>query len=250
LVGARCEEIIGISHAVTRTFGRSTSKRVRVVPCGIPEYRFEKEAARLLVLDVTGSSAQDRVVLHVGRLFPAKGQRDLLEVAPRILEVIPAARFVFVAAGVHDAHERAFAQSLVRRAGQLGISDSVLLLEDHPEAVRLMAGADLVAVPSLRDPVSGWREGFGLVGVEAMSVGTPVVGYADGALPEVLGDCAELVTPGDRSALRQAIIRLLTDEGLRDRSARCGLQRARHYSLANAIRSMEQCYRQVANRAR
>ena len=53
------------------------------------------------------------------------------------------------------------------------------------------------------------REGFPYVGLEAMAVGTPVVGYEHGGLPEMLGDCGLLVSPGDRNALGEAILHLL-----------------------------------------
>ena len=72
----------------------------------------------------------------------------------------------------------------------------------------------------------GWdARACGLAGVEALAAGTPVVGYADGALPEVLGDAAVLVAPGDRAALAQALAALLTDEARRATLVRRGRAR-------------------------
>ena len=51
------------------------------------------------------------------------------------------------------------------------------------------------------------EEGFGLSAAEALAVEVPVVGYASGALPEVLGDAALLVPTGDTDALASAIVR-------------------------------------------
>src|SRR5439155_19707616 len=108
------------------------------------------------------------------------------------------------------------------RIDELGLRDRVLVRGHHPDAPAVMAGCDLVAMPSVPDERGMGREGFGLVGLEAMAVGTPVVGYADGALPEVIGDCAELVPEGDREALAGAIVTLLDDPGRRERMAECG----------------------------
>jgi len=86
-------------------------------------------------------------------------------------------------------------------------------------------------IPSVPDDQGMGREGFGLVGIEALALRTPVVGYADGALPEVLGACAVLVAPGDRRALGTAIAQVITDGALREDLVQRG--RARY----------EACYR-------
>ena len=79
------------------------------------------------------------------------------------------------------------------------------------DAVRLVSGCDLLVAPSRREPPYGWQEGFGLAVAEAMRVGTPVVAYRNGSLPEVLGDCGELVDEGDTAGLAAAITAVLGD---------------------------------------
>jgi glycosyltransferase involved in cell wall biosynthesis len=87
------------------------------------------------------------------------------------------------------------------------------------------------------------REGFGFVGLEAMAAGTPVVGYADGALPEVLGDCALLVAPGDRRALRDAILTVLREPQTRARMVECGrLRVARLFRVERTVAAMKDRY--------
>jgi glycosyltransferase involved in cell wall biosynthesis len=72
----------------------------------------------------------------------------------------------------------------------------------------LLAAARVFAYPSV-------YEGFGFPPLEAMTMGTPVVATAAGALPEVLGDAAAIVAPGDVDALAEALARVVSDESER-----------------------------------
>jgi len=74
------------------------------------------------------------------------------------------------------------------------------------DLARVVAGAAALACPS-------WYEGFGLPALEALACGTPVVAADLPALREVLGDQAELVPPGDATALADALARVLDDPG-------------------------------------
>jgi alpha-1,3-rhamnosyl/mannosyltransferase len=71
-----------------------------------------------------------------------------------------------------------------------------------------------------------WYEGFGLTPLEAMACGTPVVASSASSLPEVVGDAALLVDPGDVEGWTEALRRLLEDAGLRDELKGRGLERA------------------------
>jgi glycosyltransferase involved in cell wall biosynthesis len=89
-------------------------------------------------------------------------------------------------------------------------------------------------------------EGFGLVAVEAMAVGTPVVAFAAGALPEVLGDCGVLVPVGDVAALAGAVSEILTDDLRSAELARCGRERAAQFDPAASAAALVDTYRAVA----
>ncbi len=89
---------------------------------------------------------------------------------------------------------------------------------DHDRFVREYAKASIAVVPSL-------YEGFGLPVGEAMACRIPVICTTGGALPEVAGDAARLVPPGDAIALERAIIELLEDPHQRDILAQKGYER-------------------------
>jgi glycosyltransferase involved in cell wall biosynthesis len=246
-IASRCDQVVGVSEAVTATFRGRARERVRVVHNGTPPLVRDRAASRELVRGLVGGDGD--VVVLVGRFHPAKGQIELVEAAPRVLERRPGTRFLLV--GGEDPYQPAYARAVRARIEELGLGDALLVRDHHPDAPGVMAGADVVAIPSVPDERGMGREGFGLVGIEAMAVGTPVVGYAGGALPEVLGDCAELVPEGDRAALADAIVRLLEDASRREELARCGREHvAERFTLDATVAGMRECYRAAAARPR
>jgi glycosyltransferase involved in cell wall biosynthesis len=87
-----------------------------------------------------------------------------------------------------------------------------------------------------------WQESFGQVSTFAMSMGVPVVGYAVGAIPEILGDEALLAPPGDADALAQIIVRLLDEPDTRRAIATRNRQRAQ---ATYSVQSMVERYRSL-----
>jgi 2-deoxystreptamine N-acetyl-D-glucosaminyltransferase/2-deoxystreptamine glucosyltransferase len=150
----------------------------------------------------TGEPAEPPEVLFVGRLSAEKGILELLQAADGMTLAV---------AG--DGPLRA------QVPGALGFVR-------HHELAPLYERAAVVAVPSR-------REGFGVVALEAMASGRPVVASAVGGLLDIVVDGATglLVPPGDVPALRAALERLLEDGELRRRLGEAGRERAReHFS--------------------
>jgi glycosyltransferase involved in cell wall biosynthesis len=112
---------------------------------------------------------------------------------------------------------------------ELGLEEAVGFLGTVPRDVdvrREYFGADVFCLPSL-------QEGFGIVFLEAMAAGLPIVASTSAAIPEVApdGEVAILVPPLDAEALAGAIIRLLKDPVLRARLGAIGQERVRGYDF-------------------
>jgi glycosyltransferase involved in cell wall biosynthesis len=108
------------------------------------------------------------------------------------------------------------------------------------DVTSLIAGATVFAYPSL-------YEGFGLPPLEAMSLGVPVVASAAGAVPEVVGEAALLVPPGDVASLAAGIESALTDSRLRARLVAAGHSRAAAFTWEASAEAMHAVYRDLAS---
>jgi glycosyltransferase involved in cell wall biosynthesis len=107
---------------------------------------------------------------------------------------------------------------------------------DDADRSALLRGATALAYPSL-------DEGFGLVALEAMSVGTPVVAGRAGSLPEVCGDAAVLVDPTDVEAIADGLQAALTDDELRSTLVPRGHRRVARYSWDRTADGMVDLFR-------
>jgi glycosyltransferase involved in cell wall biosynthesis len=249
VAAARADQVVAVSSAVAETFpARTRGRKVHVVPNALPETELsgdERERLR----ELAGAPDSARVIAVVGRIAPDKGQHELLAAAPAIRRRVPTARFVFL--GGETDSESAYAESLRASAAADGLEEAMSFLGFREDAAALIAGCDAVVVPSVRDRKGRGREGFGLVGLEAFAVGTPVVGYADGALRETLGECALLVPPGDREALADAVVSVLEDPGEAARLAECGRARVSgRFSPERLVARMQERYRAAAKAGR
>ncbi len=166
--------------------------------------------------------------LFVGAIQPRKDPLTALRALARSDSALR-----LVMAGPHKRGGREVREEIRR----LGLERRVELPGYVPkdELAALYRGAVCLVFPS-RD------EGFGLPVVEAMACGTAVVGASAGAIPEVAGNAAILVEPGDPDALAEGIVRALAD---RDRLVAAGLDRARKFTWAETARLTLDVYREL-----
>lgn len=156
-----------------------------------------------LKLDQT-ESKQDRVVC-VGRLHPTKGQDTLIRAAAILKRLLPEIAIEFIGDGP-------FRDCCIQLAHELGVDDACVFEGDirHDEVLKRMAQATATVVPSR-------SEAFGLVNIESLAVGTPVVASQVGGIVEVIRDGVDgfLVPPDNPNALAERLHLLLSNPPLR-----------------------------------
>src|SRR5262245_22485006 len=189
---------------------RADPARVAVIPCGVDVELFRPRpsapARQRLGLDA------EHVLLFVGRLTPIKGLETLLRaLAVLRSDGLSAARLRLLVVGGTKGEE-AGSGHLRRLAQDLGIGDWVDFRGPQPPGVLTdyYAAADMCLIPSR-------YESFGMVALEAMASGVPVIASRAGGLAVTVQDGAtgRLVPEGDVPALARAVAGLLSDEPAR-----------------------------------
>lgn len=180
--------------------------------------------------------AEGVTVLFIGHLSTAKGFRDVLAAAPRLLERVPGGALLFLGEWLAAEHNIVYGED-----GRSLAHDALAIREmwselrhrygdrlrhvepvDRRGVAKLIAEADIFVLPS-------YSEGMPMTVLEAMAGGLPLVVTPVGALPEVLteGVNALFVPPGDPTALAQALVALAEDPQLRARMGEANRQLAR-----------------------
>jgi len=179
-------------------------------------------------------------VLLMGRINSWKGQELLLSAAAALRDKHPAARYRIVgdapSGQVHFEHE------LDHRIAQAGLGDIVTRAGFVTDPTAEYLNADIVVVPSTRP------EPFGLVAIEAMSFGLPVIAANHGGLPEIVkhGETGRLFTPGSSNDLTRQLELLLSDPWLaRDLGASGRARQASHFSLERYCVEFTDIYEQL-----
>ena len=242
-VAGRCTLVVGVSASVLA--GVRGVADTRVVPPGVEVTQVETGDARRELRAAIAAGPDDAVLAAIGRLDAAKGFDSAIEALAEVRRDVPSARLVVI--GGDDPRLPGVRDALLERAAARGVSDRVHLLGHRDDAQRLIAGSDVVLVTSRAVDARGMgREGFGLVAAEALALGVPVVGFRDGAVPEVVGGAAVLVDPGDVTALAAGVRRVLTTPGLRDELVSSGRRQAARFAPAGWLQAMVAAYSDAA----
>jgi len=167
---------------------------------------------------------------YVGSIFREKGLQDLVAAWPAVAAAIEEAQLVIAGDGppafLHELRAAIAAQPLPHRVDWLGRRGDIPLV---------MCALDVLVVPSHDESAS-------IVGIEAMAAGLPVVATRVGGIPEYVADgvAGVLIDRGDRSALSEALIRLLCESRRRAEYGRQGRARAlEQFSLPVQVAKIE-----------
>ena len=219
------------------------ASRIATIPCGVDTDLFtpgdRAEARRRLGLD-------DRpVLLWVGRMAPIKGLDTLLDTVARLREGGQDMRLLVVG-GDADEPTSGHETSLRHRIARLGLVDSVRFVGPQPQSVLPLyyAAADLTVLPS-------YYESFGMVALEAMACGSPVIASRVGGLITTIRDGVTgfLVRDGDVGALAERIESLVADPELRWRLGREGVRWAAQHRWPCVAEAVCKEYASLESRA-
>jgi glycosyltransferase involved in cell wall biosynthesis len=208
-------------------------ERVQVLHYGLGLERFARPAAdaRPRLRAELGLAPATPTAILVGRVHPVKGQQAMIRALPRVLQQCPETVLVIVGEGP----DRAACAALAR---QQGLGGRVRFTGQRDDIPDLLAAADVAVVPSL------WQEPFGLVALEAMAAGRPVVAFRTGGLPESIvdGETGFLVAPGDETGLADAVARVLARPELAGRLGAAAARRAQAFSIRSHVERLEELY--------
>ena len=179
-------------------------------------------------------------ILFTGRLEKRKGANYLLKAYQRVKEEIPDSRLIIVGPGTRLRNKY---EKQVRRDG---LKDVVFIgYASYDDLPRYYKTADIFCAPATG------QESFGIVLLEAMALGKPIVasnieGYASLVTPGAEG---LLVPPKDKEALAQALISLMTDESLRQQMGARGILKAKEYDWKYLAQRILDYYISILNKS-
>lgn len=215
--------------------------KVRVVPPGVDLRVFtpgdQAEARRTV-----GLPEDALVVLFVGRIQPLKAPDVLVRAAAELVRRDPSLRqrLVVGVLGGPSGSGLERPEALQDLAAELGVSDLVRFVPpvSRAQLATWYRAADLVTVPS-------HNESFGLVAVESLASGTPVVAAAVGGLPVAVGDGGVLLDGHDPVHWADAVGALLADPERRATLARAGVRHAAGLGWDRTVDLLDEVYRQA-----
>lgn len=221
---------IAVSQAAKEYVANYFEGDYRIIPNGIDTQRFNPSAKPIAKFDDDFFN-----ILFVGRMNPRKGLKNLLRALPTVFAKHPKTRLIVVGSGLlSNYYKLYYPNSLADRVHFVGYVP-------RGELASYYRTADVYCSPATGG------ESFGIVLLEAMATGAPIVASAIRGYSEVVTDGQEglLVPPEDPMLISRAIIRLIENEGLRKKMSEVGHKKAQEYSWANVAKQVAEYYQEI-----
>lgn len=229
----RIHGLVAVSEAARVSTAKYFPGDYRIIPNGVDVNFFRPDVAPIPEL----ANGRPKI-LFLGRFEPRKGLKYLLMALPEIVREVPDVQLVVVGTGLFGyAYKGYLDKEMEKHVYWAGLVPS----EDRPRYYR---SCDVFCSPAI-----GY-ESFGIVLLEAMATGRPVVASDITGYRQVLHSGVQgfLVPPRDPSALARAIVGILKDRARAEKMGAAGRQRALDFSWANVARQVEGFYQELLAR--
>jgi phosphatidylinositol alpha-mannosyltransferase len=235
--GSKIDGAIGVSGVAFEVLKNFSGPKV-IIPNGVDLQRFSPDG-ELIARFSDGAPT----ILFIGRFEKRKGLMYALEAYKNLLVFVPDARMIVVGDGAMREEAEGFVrENNLNNVHFEGVAEEVLLPSYYRSATVLCA-------PSL------YGESFGMILLEAMACGTPVVGFANAGYSSVLRtpSCEKssfeprdiLVKPGDATLLARAMKKILCDTRLHDEVRAWGLAHCQEFSWDKVAQKVLEFYEEV-----
>ena len=228
----KSQRIIVMSRDLKKQIVRDYHIVPLVIYHGVDHYKFRFDnAKRKKIRDLLGIGENEVLVLFVGILHRHKDVMTLIDAIPKILEDIKNVKFLIIGRGEQYTE-------MIERVKSLNIEDFVLVKKRVKDIVAYYSAADVFVMPSL-------HERFGLVYVEAMACGLPVIAVNGHVVPEITGGVGLLFEPKNSDDLAEKIIELINNRKLQKKLKIKSLKRSKKFTWSEAARKYYDIYHMV-----
>jgi len=198
------------------SFAPESSAKIRVIPMGIDPEKFKATE----FIDIKKQFEAGHLVISVGRLIDWKGTIHLIDAMPAVIHQFPDTVLLIIGSGPEK-------ETLVNRAHELGLENQIHFpgVVDNEDLPSYYHAADVFVLPSINK--SGKTEALGVVLLEAMASGCPVIGSNVGGIPDIIIDGVNgFLVPEQRpDILAELIVQLFSDDELKEKFRKNGFTR-------------------------
>ncbi len=234
----QCKRIITVSLANQTLFNDlypASANKTITIHNGIEKASTElsEQHKHHLKKDDFHAGQETKIVFSAGALHPRKGYKYLINAFKKVVNKVDNVKLVIAGSGP----ERNKLEKLIKN---LRLEKKVILLGQRDDIEKLMLASNIFVLPSL-------KEAFGIVVLEAMQNGLPIIASNVGGIPEIISSekLGLLVKPGQKDSLSKALIKLLKDEKLRNTFATKGQEHWKDFSVEKMAKKTEEVYYQA-----
>ena len=246
LVQKRTDHFLAITEMAKTAllFEGVPEDKISVVNYGVDLERFSPKPKNKDTMAKIGLCSDDIVILFIGRFVWEKGVFEILFAMKSLLDEVKGInRNRIKCLLVGNGEEKNRLHELIT---SLNLKNSVMILPDFPycKIPEIHCLADIFLLPSA--PTKHWLEQYGMVLIEAMAVGKPVISTLSGSIPEVVGTGGLLIPPADHVSLFHAMKTLIESADLRmEIGKRARLRAEQKFDATQAAQKIHQIYQKV-----